>query len=202
MAIKLKSMTDEEINSIAEAFADYEYEDGETGLFQLFPSREAVNIYMQSFVRAGLKCGWIYTTGENREGYIMISDSRSSPPISALIYVIKGCIKALGFKGSVAYAKSIKSGGESLEERMKKSKQHFIKIEMLVVTKPYQNQGYMRKLLDIAFNMSAEQKLPCILDTDGSLKRDKYVHLGMTHAGTRKIGESSCLYDLIKNPEE
>lgn len=198
MAIKLENMTEQEIESIAQAFADYQYEQGEQGLFYLFPDKEAVKIYMKAFVRAGLKSGWIYTTSEKREGYIMISNSKSKPPISAVSEVIKGCLKALGIKKCISFVRAFNSGGESLENRMKKNKQDFIKIEMVAVTKPYQGQGYMRKVVDIAFQMGRDRKLPCILDTDGSLKRDKYVHLGMKPAGIRKIGENSYLYDLIK----
>lgn len=32
-------------------------------------------------------------------------------------------------------------------------------------------------------------------------KCDKYVHLGMTLAGTRRFGEYGVLYDLIKYPD-
>lgn len=198
MAIKLNSMTEREIESIAEAFAEYQYEDGEEGLFFLFPDQEAIKIYLRAFVRAGVKAGWVYTTGERREGYLMISDSRSKVPVSALPVAIGGCLKALGLRGSLVLMKALKSGGESLEQRMKKSRQDFLKIEMLAVTKPYQGQGYMRKVVDIAFQMAQEGGLPCILDTDGLRKRDKYIHLGMEPAGIRKIGPCAYLYDLIK----
>lgn len=196
--MRLETVTEQEIESIAEAFADYQYEEGEEGLFYLFPNTEAVKAYMRAFVRAGVKSGWVYTTSEKREGYIMISDSHAVPPVSALLEVIWGCLKALGLKGSLSFMRTIKSGGESLEDRLKKEKQDFVKIEMVAVTKPYQGKGYMRQVVDIAFQMAREQGLPCILDTDGRLKRDKYVHLGMEVAGTRKIGERTYLYDLIK----
>lgn len=42
MAIKLNRMTEQEIESIAEAFAECQYEDGEEGLFSLFPDQKAV----------------------------------------------------------------------------------------------------------------------------------------------------------------
>lgn len=131
----------------------------------------------------------------------MISDSNSSPSVPVLLEFIKGGFKAFGFKGCISYIKWLKNGGKSLESRMKKDKKDFIKIELLAVTKPYQGQGYMRKALDIAFRMGQDRKLPCILDTDGILKRDKYIHLGMKPAGTRKIGENSYLYDLVKQTE-
>lgn len=39
------------------------------------------------------------------------------------------------------------------------------------------------------------------LDTDAKSKCDKYMHLGMQLAGTRRFGESGMLYDLIKYPD-
>ena len=53
MAVKLASMTEAQIGSIVEAFADYQYEGGEQGLFYLFPDKEAVRAYMSAFVRPG-----------------------------------------------------------------------------------------------------------------------------------------------------
>ncbi|MCM1156439.1 MAG: hypothetical protein NC314_05805 [Roseburia sp.] len=124
-----------------------------------------------------------------------------TPSIPALLEIIKGCLKSLGFKGCISYMKKLSQGGQSLESRMKKAKKNFIKIELVAVTKPYQGQGYMRKTLDIAFQAGQEKKLPCILDTDGRLKRDKYISVGMQLAGTRKIEEGLYLYDLIKTTE-
>ena len=199
MAVKLKSMTKEEIESIAEAFADYQYEEGEEGLFHLFPDKEAVKVYMRAFVRAGLRMGWMYATSERREGYILFYDSKENPSLPALLDIVKGCLKAFGVKGCISFLKTLGNGGESLESRMKKAKKEFIKIELVAVAKPYQGQGYMRKALEIAFREGEKRNLPCILDTDGRLKRDKYVHLGMGPAGTRKIKENLYLYDLLSD---
>ena len=38
--MKVETMTEQEIESIAEAFADYSYEDGEEGMFYLFPDKQ------------------------------------------------------------------------------------------------------------------------------------------------------------------
>lgn len=69
---------------------------------------------------------------------------------------------------------------------------------MLVVTKKYQGQGYMRQLMNIAYNAADKYGVPCILDTDGENKRDKSCHLGMKQVGIRKISEDSVMYDLIR----
>lgn len=81
---------------------------------------------------------------------------------------------------------------------MKEKKKRFVKVEMLVVIKKYQGQGYMRQLMNIAYNAADKYGVPCILDTDGENKRDKSCHLGMKQVGIRKISEDSVMYDLIR----
>ena len=65
----------------------------------------------------------------------------------------------------------------------------------------YQRQGYMRKVLNIAFAEGYRLGVPMILETDAKNKCDKYVHLGMELAGTHDLGAFGKLYDLIKYPE-
>ena len=70
-----------------------------------------------------------------------------------------------------------------------------------LVREKYQGQGYMRKVMDIAFAEGDRLGVPVILETDAKSKCDKYVHLGMELDGVRDIGEIGKLYDLIKYPE-
>ena len=42
--------------------------------------------------------------------------------------------------------------------------------------------------------------IPVILETDARSKCDKYLHLGMELAGTRRFGTHGLLYDLIRYP--
>ena len=73
---------------------------------------------------------------------------------------------------------------------------------MVCVREQYQGQGYMRKVLDIAFAEGNRLGVPVVLDTDAKSKCDKYQHLGMQLAGTRSLGELGTLYDLIKYPDK
>ena len=72
---------------------------------------------------------------------------------------------------------------------------------LVCVREKYQRQGYMRKVVDIAFAEGDRLGVPVILETDAKSKCDKYVHLGMELAGVRDIGEFGKLYDLIKHPK-
>ena len=83
---------------------------------------------------------------------------------------------------------AIKRGGASLQDRMDKERKPCIFVGLVCVREKYQRQGYMRKVLDIAFAEGDRLGVPMILETDAKNKCDKYVHLGMELAGTRDLG--------------
>ena len=93
-----------------------------------------------------------------------------------------------------------KRGGASLQDRMDKEKKPYIFVGLVCVREQYQGQGYMRKVLDIAFAEGDRLGVPVILETDAKSKCDKYVHLGMELAGTHDLGAFGKLYDLIRYP--
>ena len=82
----------------------------------------------------------------------------------------------------------IKRGGASLQDRMDKERKPYIFVGLVCVREKYQRQGYMRKVLDIAFAEGDRLGVSVILETDAKNKCDKYVHLGMELAGTRDLG--------------
>ena len=109
--------------------------------------------------------------------------------------------QAVGVERLMRFAMAIKKGGKSLQERMDKEKKPYIFVGMVCVCEKYQGQGYMRKVMDIAFAEGNRLHVPVILETDAKSKCDKYVHLGMELAGTRDLGEFGKMYDLIKYPD-
>ena len=90
---------------------------------------------------------------------------------------------------------------------MDKEKKPYIFVGLVCVREQYQGQGYMRKVLDLAFAEGDRLGVPVILETDAKSKCDKYVHLGMELAGAHDacqvddLGIYGKLYDLIKYPE-
>lgn len=194
------NMTTEEIAEIGEAFADYPYKNGECGLKDLLGGREKTVRYINSFMRAALKAGWIYPAGEKREAFIALRASNRHVPVMTMLGFLCGVIRILGFRGAFRLMKQMNRSGPSLEEKLKRERRPFLKVEMLCVRKRYQGQGYMRKAMEIAFSMAEERGIPCILDTDAQEKMERYCHLGMTPAGKREIDDRTFLYDLIWEP--
>ena len=106
------------------------------------------------------------------------------------------------FKELIRFAGIMSKGGSGLGKRLDKQKKPYIYVGLVCVTEKFQGQGYMRKVMDLAFSEGNRLGIPVILDTDAKSKCDKYIHLGMELAGTRKFGEHGVLYDLIKYPEK
>lgn len=196
--VKIENLTNEEIEAIGDAFAEYSYADGEKGLAYLYNGNVAVKEYICGYTRAMIKAGCLYSTSERHEAYIAYKYSKDSMNLSAVFELIKAFRKSLGFKGTVSLIKAMNAACKSYEETLKKSKKPYIFVSMVAVVKPYQGQGYMRKVLELAFEEGRKRNCPVFLDTDAKLKRDKYVHLGMKNVNTRKINDEVFIYDLLK----
>ena len=196
--IKINSMTDNEIKEMAEAFADYDYGKNEKGLVVYFPDREKLIANLTAMIRSALQCGMVYATSEQKEGIIIITDTTEPMPFIPMLKLFHSMIKALTFKGFTNFTKHAQSGGGSIEAKFRKEKKQFIQVEMLVVRKQYQGQGYMRKLLGKAFELADKKQLPCIIVTDAALKKDKYVHLGMKLVNTRQADDGVFMYDMVR----
>ena len=200
--MKLKNVSKESMNEITKAFSEYQYEGTEEGLYYLCKGKKGIENYMKGFALAGIKSGWLYTISEKQEGYIMISEPTSKVSLSGIKDLIIGSFKGMGVKGAIQFFKDMKSSGESLENKLKKENKRFIQIEMLVVKREYQNKGYMRKLVQIAFDKADELGIPCIVSTDGVLKMQKYEHLGFNHYQDRRFKERVYEHDLIRYPKK
>ena len=196
----VKSMTEEEIHEIGHAFGYYDYGQ-ETGMTAAFSGQKATEEYICTYVRGMLRGGFLHTTSERGEGYIAYKLPREKLSIRTLWPIAKGMLCNSTLKRLVRFAVAIKRGGVSLQDRMDKEKKLYIFVGLVCVREQYQGQGYMRKVMDIAFSEGDRLGVPVILETDAKSKCDKYVHLGMELAGTRDIGEFGKLYDLIRYSE-
>lgn len=202
--IQLKNISKEQIAEIGRAignsFYDHDYGENEKGIAKYINDREQMIKYMTVFVVAGVKSGTLYATGERGEGYVLLTGSKCEKmKISASFGMLFGLIDALGgIRKSLKFLKTIQKGGAALDDKLRKAKKDYLQIVMLVVRKEYQGQGYMRQLMEFAYEKADAHGVPCILDTDAQNKLDKYCHLGMKHVGTRKVAEDCYLYDLMR----
>ena len=198
--MKAAALDENTIRDIGHAFGYYDY-GTEHGLIDAFPSREAVASFICGYAKMALQSGMVYATSEAGEGFIAYKLPGEKITLKAGLYLARGFLSAMDSRSLVRFIRIMSKGGSGLGKQLDKAKKPYIYVGMVCVREPYQGQGYMRRVMDMAFAEGNRLGVPVILDTDARSKCDKYIHLGMELAGTRRFGEYGVLYDLIKYPD-
>lgn len=198
--MKVTELSEQRIQDIGHAFGYYDY-GMERGLIDAFPSRDAAAAFICGYVRMALESGMLYTTGERGEGYLAYKCPGQKVTLRAAMPLAKALFGALKPKELLRFARIMSAGGTGLQKRLDREKKPYLYVGLVCVREPYQGQGYMRKVLEMAFSEGNRLGIPVILDTDARSKCEKYIHLGMQLAETRRFGNCGVLYDLIKYPD-
>lgn len=198
--MKVTTFDESIAHDIGHAFGYYDYGD-EHGLADAFQNRDAVAEYIGGYVRMTFAGGMLYTTSERGEGYIAYKLPGQKLGLKAMLPLAKAFFGCMDFGSVVRFVKIMSKGGSVLDKKLDKEKTPYIFVGMVCVREQFQGQGYMRKVMDIAFSEGNRLKVPVILETDAKSKCDKYIHLGMELAGERRFGDYGVLYDLIKYPD-
>ncbi len=198
--MKVLTLDERTVADIGHAFGFYAY-GAEHGLIDAFPSRDAAAAFICGYVRSAFQSGMLYTVGERGEAYIAYRRPGEKVKCSAFFPLAKALLGSMTPKELLRFAGIMSKGGAGLDKRFDKEKKPYLFVGMLCVREPYQGQGYMRRVMELAFSEGRRLNVPVILATDARSKCDKYIHLGMTLAGTRRFGSHGALYDLIKYPD-
>ena len=198
--MKVETLDESTLHDIGHAFGYYDY-GAEHGLIDAFPSRDAAAAFIDGYVRMALQNGMLYTTGENHEGFIAYRRPGEKPKLRSVLPLAKALFGSLKLKELLRFSRILSRGGPGLNKKLDKEKKPYLFVGLVCVREAYQGQGYMRKLMDMAFAEGRRLGVPVILDTDAQSKCDKYLHLGMELGGIRRFGESGVLYDLIRYPD-
>lgn len=196
----VKELSESVIADIGHAFGYYDY-GGERGLVSAFATQEAAAAYIRGYVRMGLRGGFLHTTSERQEGFIVYKLPGQKISLSCLKPLLKAVFDSMSFGELMHFARCMLGGGPGLKKAFEKAKTPFVYVGMVCVREAYQGQGYMRKVMDIAFAEGNRLQIPVVLETDAKSKCDKYMHLGMQLNGTHDLGDLGTLYDLIKYPD-
>lgn len=198
--MKITKWDEQAAEDIGHAFGYYDYGQ-ETGMGVFYSSKEAVANYIAGYVRMAFEGQMLYATSERGEGYIAYTLPGQKMNFKAGMAFLKALFRNMSLKEMIRMGKALSKGGRSLQDRMKKEKKKFIFVGMVCVREQYQGQGYMRKVLDMAFSEGNRLHVPVILETDAKSKCDKYMHLGMELECVRDMGAYGKMYDLIKYPD-
>lgn len=199
--IKKVKLTENEMKEFAEVFAYYDYGDEEIGMvpyYPGYPDRTSLVNYLVAMIRTANEYDAVYATSEKKEGIIILTDTTHPYPGNVMVKMMWRMIRALGLKNFSNIVKKFQAGGASLEKSYRESKKQFVQIELLAIRKECQGKGFMRPLVETAFEVAKQGNLPVIVSTDARLKKDKYEHIGMKLVNTRTLGERSFMYDLVR----
>lgn len=198
--MKVTTLDEASIRDIGQAFGYYDYGE-EHGLIDAFPSRDAAAAFICGYVRMALQGGMLHTTSPRGEGYLAYKRPGQKLSLRAMLPLAKGFLGAMDIPSLVRFTRIMAQGGPGLDKRLDREKKPYIFVGLVCVRQAYQGQGYMRKVMEMAFAEGDRLGIPVILETDARSKCDKYLHLGMKLAGTRRFGTHGLLYDLIRYPE-
>lgn len=121
--IKVTELSENEIEEIGEAFADYNYADGEKGMTFLYNGRDSVKEYICGYVRAMLAGGCLFSTSDKHEAFVAYKFSKDKLPASAGFILLKTVFLTLGFKGAVNMLSAIKKRRRILRNHLKEAKE-------------------------------------------------------------------------------
>ena len=201
MAVKINTLTEAEIRSIGDAFADHVYADGEFGMRYLAKDRQAVSDYICAYVRMAIKERVLYSTSDRHEAFIAFKMNGHGMSLSSAADLLGTAYKCADLSHIFTACKGFLHSGKGYGAILSQFKIPYIYVGMVAVTKAYQGQGYMRKLLEIAFEEGRRHAMPVVLDTDAKLKKAKYEHLGMKCVTTQHIADGAELYGMVYEPE-
>ncbi|MCR5389444.1 MAG: GNAT family N-acetyltransferase [Lachnospiraceae bacterium] len=201
MPVKINTLSEEEIRSIGDAFADYEYADSEWGMSFLGKGKQAVSDYICAYVRMAIKERVLYSTSDKHEAFIAFKRSEHKMNISSAAGLMRSVFGCIDYRNAGKAAKGFMQSDKGYGDILLKLKIPHIYVGMVAVTKKYQGQGYMRKLMEIAFEEGRKHSLPVVLDTDAELKKSKYEHLSMKCVTTTKLADGVKLYGMVYEPE-
>ena len=201
MAVKINSLREDEIRDIGDAFADFEYAGSEFGMGYLGKNRQAISDYICAYVRMAINERVLYSTSDMHEAFIAFKNpgvNMSLASAASLLRTVPGCVDAGHL---IKMAKGCGHAGKSYGSILSRLKIPYIYVGMVAVRKEYQGKGFMRKLLEIAFEEGRRQAVPVVLDTDAHLKKDKYEHLGMKCVVTQHFEDGVELYGMVYEPD-
>ena len=148
--MQVTELDEQSIRDIGHAFGYYDY-GTEKGMNSFFRSRDAVAEYICGYVRCVLAGGFVHTTSARGEAYIAYKLPGQKVGFRPAMLLLQGMLRSLSLKELFRFAKVLSAGGPSLEDRLKKEHKPCVFVGMVCVREAYQGQGYMRKVLELAF---------------------------------------------------
>jgi predicted GNAT family acetyltransferase len=187
---KVEHMTKEELVKYGTLIGEAFVLEGD-GIATTAPKEDIVKAF-EIMTEYFYKSGVLYTTSDDHEGFLAYWRKNTKVKIKPMLHMIFRMLREMSFKGVMAVASS---SGELYAKLYKKEKD-YVAVSMVVVLREFQGKGYMKKVLEHPFAEADQAGIPCVLDTDTKLKREKYTKCGMRNTGEKKLKSGQYLYTM------
>lgn len=87
-----------------------------------------------------------------------------------MLPLAKGLLGSMTPKALFRFAKIMAKGEPGLDKRFDREKKPYLFVGLVCVREPYQGQGYMRRIMDMAFREGDRLGVPVLLETDAKSK--------------------------------
>ena len=201
MPVKISTLSEKELRTIGDAFGNYKYDDSERGMSYLCKSSQATSDYICAYAQMMIRENALYSTSDAHEAFIGFRSSKQKIKTSSSMGLLKSILCTFDFGHALKMLKGSKGAGKSYKSILSKRKIPYLYVDLVAVREEYQGKGFMRPLLEIAFEEGRRLAVPVVLDTDAELKKAKYEHLGMRCVTTTQFLEGVKLYGLVYEPE-
>jgi|GEM_PF-5942887 len=198
MLVHITELPASDVQAIAEAFAEEYRTEKDPGMFASFPDPDSLSAYLSAYVRAGLRCGWMYQSGPV---FVMLHRDEEYPGAGAMMILRIGLLKALGARKAHAFLSLLQASGPSLEQQLRSRGCHFLQAELIAIPVPLQHQHHLRAAMADLCALADRLGVALILSTDQQLKMEKYRHLGMRLIQTRRLSERQRIYEMMHGQE-
>ncbi len=185
---------------MADAFLDYDWTGNNLGMCE-YLDREHFYRLTRGYFEAAVRNGSLYAAGGMKEGYMIFETPETKNGLYGAVLQLKWMLCAYGLSKGFRQIREIMKSGTYLATELKRRKEPFTKIEFIAVSKEYQKQGFMRKMVDFAFSESDRLGLPCILTTDDEKKVRIYEHFGMQMVRKHIVAQNATYYEMLRKPE-
>ncbi len=172
---------------IGEAFA------AEKGGMAEIIDRKSYAEYMKIAAEIGYESGYLYTL--DHKGYIIFYPKTHPIPLRFHFRMAGKVLKRIKFATLCKYFSGI-SGWIGYEKLYRK--ENYLVVFMIAVPLEYQGQGRMKPLISHAFAEAEKAGIPCVLDTDTELKKEKYIRCGMHLKNEQRLKSGVTVFVLEK----
>lgn len=166
----------------------------EKGPFRTYFNQDEAICYFRSLVKMAYRAGCLYASSDHEEGWMIHFRKHHGPNFLLKLQFSLSLNMYMNMTHMTRYMAALKPW-KDYEEKYRHEKD-YEDVFFVCVRRDCQGERYFRKMMQEIIETAADENIPCILDTDSVLKKDKYVHVGMRVTDHMTLSDGNEMYTL------